>query len=81
MLCYPLRKSLAMVPIYYMPKIVMAPGQVVLGRSSGRAVVPLLPSSTPIVDDFSGILSMTRMSLGLLLGPGQFLTTVDVPEL
>ena len=68
MLGCPLGGGLTMAQVYRVPKIVTASLRVVLGRFPSLAVLSLLSSSSPIVDEFSGILNITQMCPGMALG-------------
>ena len=81
MVCCPLRRGLAAMLVYRVFEIVTAHGLVVSGQSPGCAVVSLFPSSTPIVDDLSGILDMARVSLGTMLRAGRLPTTIGASKL
>ena len=67
-------------PIYRVPEIVTDSGRVVSGRFPGRAALSLLPFSSLVVDDFSGILSVARMGSGALPGPRRIPTLLGDPK-
>ena len=59
----------------------MALGQVILGRFSGCALLPLFPSGMPVIDDVSGIVSVAQTCPDALLGLYRLSTNFGAPKL
>ena len=69
---YAIRISLATAAVGLVPKITMALGRLTLDRSPGCTIAPILPGSTPIINDSLDVPSMAWVGLGTSVGSGWF---------